>query len=114
MDETTLRRLLGAALGTGSFTETPAQGPGPRTGVMLDALAALPPRGQAVVLLRYWAGLSVEQVAAVLGCPAGTVDSHHTQALDKLRAVEAGVMACSGPPSGPAGKHHAPGGAHHG
>jgi hypothetical protein len=114
MDETTLRRLLGAALGTGSFPMTPAQGPGQRTGVLLDALAALPPRGQAVVLLRYWADLSVEQVAAVLGCPAGTVDSDHTQALDKLRAVEGGVMACSGPPSGPAGKHHAPGGAHHG
>jgi DNA-directed RNA polymerase specialized sigma24 family protein len=114
VDETTLRRLLGAALVTGSFLERAAQAPGPETGVMLDALAALPPRGRAVVVLRYWADLSVDQVAAVLGCSTGTVDSHNARALDKLRAVEVGVMAESGPPSGSAGEQHPPGDTHHG
>jgi DNA-directed RNA polymerase specialized sigma24 family protein len=109
MDEATLRRLLDAALVTGSFPERPAQAPGLETGVMLDALTALPPRGRAVVVLRYWADLSVEQVAEVLGCSKGTVDSDNARALDKLRAVEAGVMAESGPPSGTAEGQHAPG-----
>jgi DNA-directed RNA polymerase specialized sigma24 family protein len=109
MDEATLRRLLGTALVTGSFLERPAQAPGLETGVMLDALSALPPRGRAVVVLRYWADLSVEQVAEVLGCPTGTVASDNARALDKLRAVQAGATAESGPPSGPAGGQHAPG-----
>jgi DNA-directed RNA polymerase specialized sigma24 family protein len=109
MDEATLRRLLGAALVTGPFLERPAEAPGLNTGVMLDALSALPPRGRAVVVLRYWADLSVEQVAAVLGCSTGTVDNHNARALDKLRAAEAGVMAESRPPSGPAGGQHAAG-----
>jgi DNA-directed RNA polymerase specialized sigma24 family protein len=100
MDETTLRRLLNAALVTGSFLEPPPQAPGPETGVLLDALAALPPRGRAVVVLRYWANLSVDQVAAVLGCSTNTVDGHDARALDKLRAVKIGVMTESGPPSG--------------
>jgi DNA-directed RNA polymerase specialized sigma24 family protein len=109
MDEATLRRLLGAALVTGSFPERPAQARGLETGGMLDALSALPPRGRAVVVLRYWADLSVEQVAAVLGCSTGAVDSDDARALDKLRAVEAGLIAESRPPSGPAGGQHAPG-----
>jgi RNA polymerase sigma-70 factor (sigma-E family) len=47
--------------------------PAPETRmVVLDALAALPPGGRAVVVLRYWADLSVEQAATVLGCSPGT------------------------------------------
>jgi RNA polymerase sigma factor (sigma-70 family) len=55
--------------------------------VLLDALCTLPPRGRAVVVLRYWTDLSVEQVADMLGCSTGTVKSHSVYALDKLRAV---------------------------
>ena len=39
--------------------------------VVLGALARLPPRGSAVVVLRYWADLSVEQVAGGAGLLAG-------------------------------------------
>jgi hypothetical protein len=39
--------------------------------VVLDALAALPPGSLAVVVLRYWEDLSIEQVADLLGCSAG-------------------------------------------
>jgi len=55
--------------------------------VVLGALATLPPRARAVVVLRYWEDLSVEQVAAVLGCSPGNVKSLAAGALDKLRGV---------------------------
>ncbi|GAB3896869.1 SigE family RNA polymerase sigma factor [Kibdelosporangium lantanae] len=37
------------------------------------ALAALPGRQRAIVVLRYWEDLSVADVARLLGCPRGTV-----------------------------------------
>lgn len=61
--------------------------------VVLDALAALPPRCRAVVVLRYWADLSVEQVAAALGCSPGTVKSQSARAHDKLRVLLGDAMA---------------------
>jgi len=54
--------------------------------VVLDALATLPPKMR-VVVLRYWADLSVEQVADVLGCSTGNVKSQSARGLAKLRAV---------------------------
>ena len=65
--------------------------------VVLDALATLPPRSRAVVVLRYWADLSVDQAAAVLGCSPGNVKSQSARALDKLRAVLGDAMTESGP-----------------
>jgi RNA polymerase sigma-70 factor (sigma-E family) len=55
--------------------------------VVLDALATLPPKMRVVVVMRYWADLSVEQVADLLGCSTGTVKSQSARGLDKLRAV---------------------------
>ena len=55
--------------------------------VVLNALGTLPPKSRAVVVLRYWADLSVDQVAAVLGCSPGNVKSQSARALDKLRTV---------------------------
>jgi DNA-directed RNA polymerase specialized sigma24 family protein len=40
--------------------------------VLLSALAALPPRQRAVVVLRLWEDQSIEQGAEVLGCSTGT------------------------------------------
>ena len=37
--------------------------------MVLNALATLPPKSRAVVVLRYWVDLSVDQVAAILGRP---------------------------------------------
>ncbi len=45
-----------------------------------------------MVVLRYWADLSVEQAAATLGCSPGNVKSQSARALDKLRAVLGDVM----------------------
>nr|WP_234343296.1 SigE family RNA polymerase sigma factor [Streptomyces sp. NRRL F-5123] len=52
---------------------------------LVVALAALPPRMRAVVVLRYWEDLSEQQVADVLGCSVGNVKSQASRALRKLR-----------------------------
>src|SRR5580693_1106406 len=52
--------------------------------VLLQALATLTPKARAVVILRYWEDLSIDQVAELLGCSAGTVKSHSARALEKL------------------------------
>jgi RNA polymerase sigma-70 factor (sigma-E family) len=90
---------------TGWFPEQPVQAPAPETRMMLlDALATLPPKGRAVVVLRYWADLSVEQVADMLGCSTGNVKSLSARALGKLRAVLGEEMAESGSPGRPPGE----------
>ena len=71
---------------TDRLPDRPAGGPAPEDRiVVLDALATLPPRSRAVVILRYWADLNVEQAAAVLGCSPGTVKSQTARALSRLR-----------------------------
>jgi len=55
--------------------------------IVLDALAALPPKARVVVVMRYWADLSVDQVADLLGCSTGNVKSQSARGLGKLRAI---------------------------
>lgn len=52
---------------------------------LLAALAELPPRQRAVLMLRYWEDMTDAQAAAVLGCSASTVRSQAARALAKLR-----------------------------
>ncbi len=52
---------------------------------VLGALATLSPRQRAVVVLRYYEGLSEAEIAATLGCSAGTVKSAASRALARLR-----------------------------
>jgi RNA polymerase sigma-70 factor (sigma-E family) len=52
---------------------------------LLAALAALPPRMRAAVVLRHVEDLSVEDAAAALGCSTGTVKSQTARGLAKLR-----------------------------
>lgn len=52
---------------------------------LLQHLAELPPRRRAVLVLRYFDDLSIEQTAEALGCSTGTVKSQTARALDSLR-----------------------------
>jgi RNA polymerase sigma-70 factor (sigma-E family) len=56
-----------------------------------SALAGLPARQRATLVLRFYCDLSVDQSAQVLGCTAGTVKSQTAKGLDSLRrALEPG------------------------
>lgn len=50
------------------------------------ALAVLPTRQRAVVVLRYCEDLPEAQVAEILGCSVGTVKTHASRGLARLRA----------------------------
>ncbi|MEY9927414.1 RNA polymerase sigma-70 factor (sigma-E family) [Catenulispora sp. GP43] len=50
-----------------------------------SALDTLPPRARAVVLLRFWEDLTVEQTADALGVSSGTVKSQTSRAIAILR-----------------------------
>jgi RNA polymerase sigma-70 factor (sigma-E family) len=52
---------------------------------LLWALAGLPPRQRAVLVLRYFDDLSEAETAQMLGCSLGTVKSHAARALARLR-----------------------------
>ncbi|MEP6481790.1 MAG: SigE family RNA polymerase sigma factor [Rhodoglobus sp.] len=54
---------------------------------LMAALQELPPRMRAVVVLRYVQDLSVDQVAAALGCRPGTVKSQAARGLAKLNTA---------------------------
>lgn len=50
------------------------------------ALRRLPPRQRTALVLRYYADLTLEEVARVMGCAPGTVASHVRHALAALRS----------------------------
>jgi RNA polymerase sigma-70 factor (sigma-E family) len=52
---------------------------------LIAALRGLGPRQRAVVVLRYWMGLTEAETAATLGCAVGTVKSQASRALAILR-----------------------------
>ncbi|GAA3807385.1 SigE family RNA polymerase sigma factor [Nocardioides panacisoli] len=54
---------------------------------VLDALAQLPPRQRAVIVLRYYEDLSIAQVATALGVTEGTVKSQTSAAIERLRTL---------------------------
>jgi RNA polymerase sigma-70 factor (sigma-E family) len=57
-------------------------------------LATLPPKQQAVLVLRFYERLTDAEIAATLGVTRGTVRSQASRALDKLRAC--GVVKLEG------------------
>ncbi|MFD7691603.1 SigE family RNA polymerase sigma factor [Streptomyces sp. NPDC059781] len=75
---------------------------------LLTALAALPPKQRAVIVMRYWEDLPEAEVAEMLGCSPGTVKSQASKALAKLRTHPGLAQVMDGPvrsrvPSGQGG-----------
>lgn len=66
---------------------------------LMRALAKLPPRTRAVVVLRYWEDLSEAETAEVLGCSVGAVKSQGSRGLAQLRGVLRPGKAVVGGPS---------------
>ncbi|MCX4857343.1 SigE family RNA polymerase sigma factor [Streptomyces canus] len=54
---------------------------------LLDALARLPAKDRAVVVLRYWEDRSIEETAGVLNSSAAAVRTRCTRALKQLRGL---------------------------
>ena len=54
---------------------------------MMDALRRLSPQQRAVLVLRYYEDLSEAQIAATLGLSTGSVKSHASRGLAKLRIL---------------------------
>jgi len=56
---------------------------------LIQALAMLPPRQRAVLVLRYWEQFSEAEAAEMLGCSIGTIKSTASRGLSRLREVTA-------------------------
>ncbi len=77
----------------------PAAGPSPAEEAMRkeaaerlrQAVEVLPEKHQQVVLLRFFEGASLPEIAALLGCSVGTVKSRLHYALEKLRDSQHGM-----------------------
>jgi RNA polymerase sigma-70 factor (sigma-E family) len=54
---------------------------------LFDALAAVPPRQRAVLVLRYYEAFSVAETAEMLGCTEGTVKSQAARGLVTMKAA---------------------------
>ena len=54
---------------------------------VVDALATLPPRQREVLVLRYYGGLSEQEIAESTGISRGTVKSTASRALDAVQRV---------------------------
>jgi len=52
---------------------------------LLDAIAVLPYKQRAVLVLRYWADLREEEIAEIIGVRPATVRSITSRALERLR-----------------------------
>lgn len=62
---------------------------------LMAALARVPKGQRAVLVLRYWDDLSIEQTAQLLGTSASNVRSQASRGLDALRAALAAAASSS-------------------
>jgi RNA polymerase sigma-70 factor (sigma-E family) len=63
--------------------------------VLLRALARLPRRQRAVLVLRYWEDLPVAEVAGLLNCAPGTVKSQASRGLQTMRDLLPDLLPAS-------------------
>jgi RNA polymerase sigma-70 factor (sigma-E family) len=81
------RRAWSSEVATAELPDHPVAAPDDDRPLVVAALRALPPKQRAVVVLRFYEDLSVEQTAAALGITAGTVKSQTSHAITKLRSL---------------------------
>jgi RNA polymerase sigma-70 factor (ECF subfamily) len=65
-----------------------------------EALASLEPEQRALVVLRYYVGMTVPEAAATLGIPLGTAKSRLHRSLAQMRSVVATPDAATSNPAG--------------
>ena len=70
-----------------SLTSRDEYGPSDDRSLIENALSTLSPDHQIVIALRYYRDLTVEDIAAQLGVPRGTVQSRLHYALRRLHAA---------------------------
>jgi RNA polymerase sigma-70 factor (sigma-E family) len=87
------REISAAALPDAPLPDTADDG---TRDLLLRALADLHPSQRAVVVLRYWEDLSVEQTASVLCCSTGNVKSQASRGLAQLRTALSAAVAVEG------------------
>jgi RNA polymerase sigma-70 factor (sigma-E family) len=63
---------------------------------MLRLIATPPPRQRAVIVLRFYEDLAVEQIAEILGCRTVTVRTHLSRALATLQAALPATLVTTG------------------
>jgi RNA polymerase sigma-70 factor (sigma-E family) len=77
---------VAAASLNGAVSADPAAAVADRI-LLRQALSQLPRRRRAVLVLRFYEGLNVEETAEALGCTTGTVKSQTARALATLRGL---------------------------
>lgn len=65
---------------------------------VVRVIGTLPPRQRAVIALRFYEDLPVEQIADMLGCRVSTVRTHLDRAMSTLRESLPGALVPTGEP----------------
>ena len=86
------RAVLGAVREPQAFVDDHAAASVERAD-LVRRLSLLPPRQRAVVVLRYYEGLSTAEIADLLGCTEGAVRTFHSRAMSNLRHSQADLEA---------------------
>ena len=84
------RRRQGKVVYLEDLIPEPAAPDPPQNGGLWEAVCALPPERRAAVVLFYYEGMQVDEIAKALGVPKGTVKSRLSRARKQLREMLCG------------------------